>query len=636
MQGAAIKEAFGFISTWCRRSADHALRQQKLWNLLSDLYQNRRPLSAWDNDYFAPDTAPDVASGWKSQQVIATSPIVDNYTENLLQPIIGTENYFLVEPAPTGDVSIEDPTYSTAEKLQILLLNSCRLNQFSIRLYEYLQQATLYGTAAAKTFLTDAGPCLQSIPLLQFLADPYAPNCDVNQWSGVGDRSWIPRLEAMSRFREAGPYTLGREEAQSKFGKGGAPIPEKFAERGNERRYLMYPDGDYLQAWDWHGVWLLENYEPREVVATIISDAGVDDPSGGVLVRLEPGPLFQAGRPYVVSHYTPKAGPYGEGMVRPNLDIIYQLSSLLNLFLDNVRFQSNQMLAVKRSSSGMVTDLQNAEEGDRVFPGKIWYYEDDPKEIMPIAFNSLDLGILLTAIQWLERQLETRTSVSDATRGVGQTEKTATEFAGLLQQSQKPVGTRLLLLRDSLLQPFADRALEMIQRTAPPGITTWAQDATGKSVPVTFMPGELESGTYTARPNMVTNMQAKIGAAQTLQQLVPILQGLNVQLLATESTAVNFTGILTQISHLLSVQDADQLIVRNLPPEERDRILMGIMAPQSVIAPPPMSGGPPVPGETPPPGAGTIDTEGPSDINGGPSEMQTDLQADTPGNNVAR
>jgi hypothetical protein len=155
-----IEHADEYVKAWIKRSAEYIHKKVRRWNLFEDLYWNRRFIDQWnksrcralaDNRARQAAVKAGASPEWKSRQVVSIAPTVDNYTQELQSIIFTAKDFFIVRPSPKNPTgSIEDMQYPTSRKIQQKLLATCNDLQIKTRVYEFLQDGVIFGTALAK------------------------------------------------------------------------------------------------------------------------------------------------------------------------------------------------------------------------------------------------------------------------------------------------------------------------------------------------------------------------------------------------------------------------------------------------------------------------------------------------------
>lgn len=626
-----VEEAEKYVKAWMKGSAEFIEDKVPLWNLLEDLYWNRRKLNEWNEQYVNSKLLSLNRAGrrrtqkgdWRSQFVLAVAPFCDNYTQSMHQRIFAAKDYFVVDVRPKNGPSVEDPDFPTARKMQRKLLDSSNELQFQSRTHEFLSDAVNFGTAVAKTIWEDKvvtdwecnivdpnpqtryrqsqrslrqGTKAKIINLAKFLPDRYATSGDIQDWSGVGDRTTVSYELLKNRFQKGGPYNLGKDDFFTEWPEQGDHISADDAEdiKDDQAAYIQQQAGEgdptFLKVWEWHGeIHFSDRPEPTECVATVITGLRAKDPTSGILVRLREAPALRLGkRPYLEYQFSPTAGPLGIGIIEQNLDLIWYLSHCVNLFIDVVRFTSVPIIKAL-SSAAFLADRDD--EGNVIWtPGMVLECTSSINEVESFALQAPQLSSLITLIQYLERMLEKRTAVSDATRGVGETRKTATESHILQTQSQQPIAEKLNLFAETYLVPYAEIALGNFAQFVREDQQIWVRGTNGIPEPRTLTVAEITAGQYVVRAALDVEDSAKISKAQTAIQFLQTLQQLEMPMLINESIKTSFKPIMDSICANLDVADPD-LIFEQVDEQTQQQLIQQ-------KSPPPEQPPPPVPSES--------------------------------------
>jgi hypothetical protein len=215
------------------------------------------------------------------------------------------------------------------------------------------------------------------VNLADLLPDPLATNGDVQDWSGVGDRTVVSYELLKNRFgtrQQPGPYNLGKDLFDEQWPEQGDKIGSEDAPeiKADKDAYTQQETAEatFLRVWEFHGeIHFSDRSTPTECVCTVITGLRAKDPRAGVLVRLREAPALRLGkRPYLVILQS-SGGPFGIGLIEQNLDLIWYLSHCVNLFIDVVRFTSIPVIKAV-SSSAFLQDRDD--EGQIVWtPGKV-------------------------------------------------------------------------------------------------------------------------------------------------------------------------------------------------------------------------------------------------------------------------
>lgn len=601
-----LKEAKEQIIGNLKRSAEYISNKVALWELFEDLYFGNRALNQWKlnreqaqsrNVYknLTKDFSLNDPTSWRSQQCISPAPFVDQYVQVITKAAFANELFYRITPsAAFAAETVEDPEFPTSRKMQALLLNSLDELQFRSRTNEGLRDACIFGTMAGKTpWHEDAeyeqvleiddlyqihereqktiirqGVALDLLNLAKFLPDPDAKHGDVQRWEFVGNREQVPYHTIRSRFAQGnrrGPYNTGYREFLHQWPDGGQPL-------GSNSETEIKQDSDaysipsvspvtYLQVWEYHGrIYFSDRSHPIECVGTLVTDLNTNDPFGGILVRFQEQPAIKVGcRPYGVYQCIPQAAPLGIGLIEQNLDLIWLLSHAVNLFIDAVRLISLPMFKYRKGGPWSI-EMDAATKGELLYPGKGIPYSIDPNEVEPFSLQVIDLRALIELIQYLEKMLEKRTTVSDASRGLSQNRKTATEVASLMQASQQPLETALGLFKETFLDPFGRIALTQFQQKIREDQTIWMRDSAGQPSPQLLTLQEIQTGSYRVEATVDMPEHAKISKAQTILQILPIAEQFRMSMLLLENKHIKMAGLFEGLLRCVDITEETNCI----------------------------------------------------------------------------
>jgi hypothetical protein len=664
---AQVEHAKAEIPKMMKRSAEYMETKRGLIELCWDLYFNLRRLNQWypyqDHKNLTKyqeailgikSTIAKAAGAkqpkWRSDFTIACSPFVDSYVESFVQSVFSQDEYFQVKPGPRNSTgSVEDPQFPTSRKIQTKLLQTSNDMLLRAAVDSSMRDAAVTGTLAAKMPWYEEtqlqlgingmgmpefkeqvirhGTDLKSLDLSRFLPDPDATTHDCQQWRFVGDRTEVDWEILSKRFQTAsrpGPYNVGRKEFNDKWRDSGDSTTQRYSGRfirDDEDKDTATKFGKgRLQVWEFHGkVHFPGDDLPTECVSTFISDLNSDDPAGGVMVRLQLQPALTVGlRPYCVYHFIRQNGPLGVGIIEQNLDVIWMLSQAQNLFIDACRLMAIPLIKARKDALfTRSTDKDNV--GNMLFPGKILEFDSDPNEVSPMWLQA-DLSSVLQLIQFLEGQLEQRTAISASTRGVQDSRKTATEFAGLIQQSLRPINAKLALFKESVLDVYAKVAVCNLQTYVFEDQQIFVQGVDGVPRPTTLTVEELQTGEYVVSSVLDLPDQTKISKAQTILQVIPVLMQIQLPLLQYENKRIKFSGLIEALLRNLEITEMAN-VLETVDEMTKQQLLMAMM--------PPMPGqqnqAPPADQEGQPPGPMVPGTEG-GPTGSEPNDLETLLQ----------
>ncbi len=657
-----IKEVEQFLLPWLKASAEYVTSKLPKLKLCRDLFYNTRRLSEFDFKSSAKrlidqqiGSRNKARDGWHADIPVSPAPWVGSIAQRLHSSIFAMEEYCQILPEPGNEASLEDEQFPTSKKIQGVILRQNQDMKVRVRAYQAVRDMVMLGTVVIKAEYYEKsvrrvfedpvtgqrteredpvsqGTVLHPLDLARWLPDRDATTSDPQMWHGIGDRQLVSWDKIKGRFgkeQRPGPYNVNREKffQRWKDGEEYDPNSDTRLNADSDQGATTNQKRKYLMAWEYHGEIPFSD-GTREVVATVLTgpNAG-DDPSGGILVRLQLKPVLEIGlRPYAVCHFEPGDGAaFGAGIIELNLDLLYYLSHLVCLYIDAVRLTSIPMLK-RRDGGGSM--LASDQEGDIVYPGKIWRFTVDADDIQPFGLQAPDLRSLVNLIQYFERVLEKRTTVSDATRGLGQSKKTATEAASLMQASDVPLMVLKQNLNDCLLEPFSKFQLSYFKRRMLDDQEVWVKGSDGMDKPVVLTVQEIRSGRYRARWPMDDGSKARISKAQTIQQILPVLDQLERNLLLWENQKISRAGLVKELLRTLEINQIDE-VLQQVDDQERTKRLRILMPNLFPPQPPPdqgPSGGPPSPAGIPPipknaPEGGPMGPE-PGDLNQMAREVQ--------------
>lgn len=640
-----LQEATEFGKAWIKHSAEFTRRKLPEWRLFDELYWNRRRLSQWNTGFS--DKRYPISSNragrrrgedhedWQADFTIACQPFVDSYVQRMFGAIFSSDNYYIIDSRPRPGQSVEDPNFPTSRKLQRKVIDSCNDYEFKSRVEETLKDGARLGTSVSKAIWDEDseiqinpqtgipenkvlrhGTTVKPLDLANFLADPFATSGDVQGWSGIGDVTFVSYDVAASRFMKKnrpGPYNCGKAEFFTRWPEGGQPLGS-LEHEGFQVDPDAYTDqssaGTFLKAWDWYGqIHFSDRDDPTECQLVILTDLNAKDCSDGVVVRFKEGRANSIGRrPYLLYQFISTNSAFGMGIIEQNLDLIYYLSHLLNLFVDAVRLVS--IPTIKALASSTFAEELSENKGSKWFPGKALICDSDINDIQPFSLQVADLASLQNLIQYLERMLEKRTSVSDATRGITETRKTATEVSSLQQNAAGPLNQKLALFAETFMRPFGRIALSNFADYIFEDQPIWMEGLNGTPQQCVLSVEEIRNGDYDIQAALDVAEQARISKAQTAIQMIPVLMNASQYLLMSENVLVKLRPIFEPALKNIDIQDTDKIL--ELVDEEKKQAILMMMAPPQ----PPQAGQPPAEGQAPPPSEGE----------GGPPQLSPELQ----------
>lgn len=584
------KEAFKYVSRWCRASFDFVGRKIERWKLLEDLYHNRRDLNSWttrtnlttaESRAALRKQAGASTDRWQADIILAPSYIVDSWVDRAYQAVFNGPDWLSVVPENPPGTSKEDVQFPTSYKLQELLLSRLGQGQIHVRLYEILQHLVLYGTVYAKVFWYSKDvtrhrwdyeilevieeeekiydcPIVQVIPLDRILVDWTATHSDVQRHNGIGHRVDKTYEHVMEQFRR-GVYNLGRNEFVERWKDAplGGDAEQDELLRDKDAHDIEDDEIRKLTVWEWHGR-VPTDKGHKECLCTIITEKGASTPEDGVMVRLTDAPVLWSGlRPFLAAHYTPLPGPFGMGAVESNLDLIHAISQFISQSQDNARLTANAQLIVRRGSSAA---RQISAENDVVYPGKVWTV-DDPADIQPFPALNFPQQDVNSLINYLNSLLEKRTTVSDVTLGVSSRSKSATEAHILQESALAPFTTRSDLFARSFIEPLGRLALSMLQQFLLEDQFIAVRDSSGLEVPLVVTAEEIQSGRYRVVATLTRQESTRLAKAQSIERALPTLAKFQ-PMLAREGVQISFSELLKRFLDLIGVEGAERILSR--------------------------------------------------------------------------
>jgi hypothetical protein len=610
-----------FISDWIRTSREYVQAKEPLWTLLEDLYRNRRPLSLWWTQTGQLQAKiKDLRGRVRSDETVSVAPIVNSFVHKAFRRVLPSKSDSLrVKAEPRfAQPSIEDTEISTEDKLTQAVIEDLREGHFRSAFATILLYLGIWGFVGAKVrmfqrripiFLLgpDGGivseqveviscPRLEAIKPHNLLPDWAATTPDVQSWTGIGNRAETTYYTAMDRFKY-GTYTLNKKEVQRRWKDAQTATlqstgeKEYFTDKWIQETGESGPKATPLAAWEWHGRVPNRNKDGwTEVVATILTDRGADDPDSGVLVRLQEGAIVRNGyRPYVFSSFFPIGEVFGQGSIEPNLDIIHTMSTLLNIMVNNAKISSRQWLV--RQGSSAFHDIVNKYGGDVTAAGQVVGVEE-MDDIQPFPVSSYPASETTQLYQYHQNMFERRTGESDTTLGLSQREKTATEASVLAQMASTPYDNIVSWLDESFLFPFGKLFLALQQQFTEGDRTVEVPGPDNNPRYEQISTAEARTGAYRIEWLVDLPDQKKMAKAQSLERLMPQLADMQPMLLQ-EGYKISFSTLMRRYMTYLEIDRIDQVIVP-LTDEER-------MMQQQQQEFEQMQGEPPIEGEPMPP-----------------------------------
>jgi hypothetical protein len=641
-------QTFEYVTDWLATAHNYNQSKAEMWTLLEDLYRNRRPLSCWRTPSGELQVALDkVKQGWKSDETVSVAPIVNSFVHKAYRRIFPSKTDFLeVRAAPPYSMqSFQDTETTVTSKLTHALLEDLREGHFRSNFVQFLLYLGVFGSSALKTYWFERKvpsfafdpmtgepmpgeeivircPKIRALKPHNLLVDWRATDPDVQAWAGIGDKTDVSYYTVMERFK-AGTYNLNKAKVMDRWkwgdqsGSGLEVDREYFTDSWDTDSADEFPDGSILWAWEFHGKVPAKGKDGwTEVVATILTDRGCDTPSDGVLVRLQEGTIIENGyRPYVFTNFLPVGEVFSPGQIEPNLDVLYTLSTLLNILLNNSKAVNR--LWVARTGSPAYRNLADRKDGDILSVGGVIPVEE-PDDIAPFPLPPFPHQELANMMTHQEHMLERRTGESDTTLGLSQREKTATEASVLAQMASTPYDNIVSWIDEDCLHPLGKLFMAQIQQFADDDRVVEVPGPNGQPQPVVLTPEEVQNGYYYVEWMVDLPDQTKMARAQSIERVLPGLTNV-VPLLAQQGFTVDLAVLLRRYLDALGIERIEQ-IIRPMTPEEQQMMMMQMQGPEAGPAEEKGSGGPP------PPPSSQPQVEGPPSPGPGMT-MEDDAQA---------
>lgn len=630
--GIERAEIVKWVKEFMKASREYIKRKEADFDLWSKLYNNELTRSEWATWNAASTQAPgsaiyarssvgqyseaedDAAGDW-SEFVYSPTHLIDSWIDSAYPLLFNNAEFLIVNPDNPRGPNIEDMQYPTARKLQQLLLAKLDEGHIHARVYDCLKSMCVLGTVYAKMFwfsravprwkwdleqveriqddnLISECPILQIIPPDKVLVDPDAEHSDINRWRGMG--YWVekPYSVVLEGFRR-GTYQLNEAKFKEKFKNSKRRIgrPTSGIPGDPDKFNLDDPEEGWVRVWELHCSAPTSN-GLKENVTTIVTECDVDDPSDGIEIRITKGPILDCGlRPFLSAQFSPEMGPFGKGQIERNLDLLYEISTLIGQFQDNAKLTCHTGLSVIQDSDA---DRQLKKNGDILTPGFIARkqegQEDPIKKIDLSGFPAAEIKALIQDyLALLERRF-----VSETFQGVSTREKSATESNLIFQQAMTPVQTRIDLFARQFLGPAGQLALAMLQQFLLEDQILTVKNDMGQDQPMLITVDEIQSGRYRVMATLSRQDQQRTAKASIVQQILPIAANLK-QIVSMEGQDIRISELFKQLLIYLDVEKADKIVVPLPPPPP------GMMPPGMPPGPPNMIA-PPGPPGMPPPG----------------------------------
>jgi len=598
-KGKIRKEIVTWAKSFMKASREFTKRKERDFELFYRLYNGRISRTQWRNWYSANTVetmtrselfsflADEATEDW-SEFVYAPTHMVDTWIDNAYPLLFNNSEFLLVIPDNPQGPNIEDDQYPTAKKLQQLLLSKLDEGRIHARGYDALKALVIHGTCYAKVIwfskevprwkwdleqiervedvnLVSEAPVVQIIGPEKVLVDPEVEHNDVSRFRGIGHWVEKPYDVVLEGFRR-GAFKLNESEFKRRFSDVGRKINRtgEGPTDDSDKYNLGETEGSWVRVWELHsaaptGEGLKEN------VVTIITECGIDDPTDGLEIRITLGPILDCGlRPFVSAQFSPECGPFGKGQIERNVDLIFELSTLIGQFQDNVRATAHSILIVEEGSDA---DEKLKETGDKLIPGMIFRKQagatDDPIKAAELSqFPAADVKDL---IQYYLGLLERR-MVSETFQGVSSREKSATESKLLYDQSMTPTQTRVDLFARQFLGPVGQIALAMLQQFLLEDQIITIKNDRGMDMPMTITTEELTTGRYRVYAALAKQDQQRIAKGNMIKEVLPIAERLKPIVMQVEGQDISLTELFRQFLHYADVEKIDKIVYPTPPP----------------------------------------------------------------------
>jgi len=436
------------------------------------------------------------------------------------------------------------------------------------KVFWYEKRKPFYGTVVTDMTTTDiedtdlvyACPVIQIVPPDEILPDPNALHADVQRHRGIGHRVKKTYEQCRDRFSD-GTYTMNRAEFERRFKESGGNKSDEDALDHDADSDVVDDNTTWLAVWEWHGE-VPFDAGTKEIMLTIITSPGEEDPAQGVLVRLLMQPALECGlRPFVCAQYTPAPSPYGVGILEREQDILHQISQLVCQFEDNARLSVNMEKWVIGGSEAAADLKKNPE----TTPGRVHVVmsKDEIGYLDPAPFNP---QAVINLIGMLREELQRRT-ISDLQASGDTAAESATEANILQAQSQTPVRTKTDIFARSFLKPAVTLALAMLKQHTLDTQRFTVKDDNGAEIPLEITPEELQQGEFRVSIALTQQDHTRIARAQSMERMMSQIPNI-MPLLQMEGKRPNIGAIFNSYINLLDLPNSDRFIEDIAPREQ--------------------------------------------------------------------
>lgn len=609
-------EAFDYICRTSRASRTFVQKKVPAWRealaiymqevTLQELREGTASLPQEANDtsrisISALNTVNDDEELWQSQFVFPVGSIAEKWGTNAWGQIFDGPDFLTVladeqpnsqspaeiqwarEAATPEEGSVQFPLL---QRLQKYIVSLFRKGKIHARMMEVLTLLCLFGFVYAKIrwdsieitkwklepytgkpipvpdVVMEAVIC-QPIDPAMLLVDPLAMDDDLQRWRFIGHRTRKAYQECLAGF-DTGRYTLNREEFERRFENSGG-IERAASEDSLFLDYHTLTDTDeeaLVELWEWHGKVPSKSLGGLiECCGIIATDVGAEDPMSGILIKLTTYPVNCTGlRPFASAQFSQHPGPFGIGILDRYGSVHMDLSQSVAQFVDGMRFACNPICALPEDNAAAWQQLE--EEGGCIKPGMVLKEYEANKGLRAVQLPDFRPDILIQHITMMKAWLEEGTMTQTAQGFAGSTEQTATEAQILLQQSTRPIQTKVQIFAENFLTAMGEIALGWIQQSVLTDRTVYMQDAiSGEEIPQIITAEEIQNGKYRVVPTLSRQDAMRMARAQSIERMIKTLVEIEPRLVQ-ENVKVVFYELLRRMIDLWGIDGAERIVVK--------------------------------------------------------------------------
>jgi len=392
-------------------------------------------------------------------------------------------------------------------------------------------------------------PLIEVIPLHRYLPDPQARHNDVQRFRMVGHWTLVTYEQILDRF-SSGMY--GNVCKLSKFKErwDGLKNENPPAEIDTDPDALIDSDEDaHLKVWELHGKVPTDD-GLKEGLFTLITESGVDDPTDGLLVRLNWGPVIDsvewAARPFATAHFYQREGPLGVGMLEREESLLWLLSQFIGQAQDIARRCANPATQMPPGMMRYIDDkFPNGLPVGARLPLELAGEKAEPLHMFDVSA----IQLIENAIKLLLSMVELHT-MSEVMQGVGKGVETAHEANILQSNSQRPITTRISRFAMTCLKPALNQALGFIVQYCEGDQTVHIPGRDGAFIPYTIAEDDLKNSRFVVYPVLAKQDHTRLVRARAILDML--------------NNAANFVPLLQQAGYVFDagvfIKDACQLL----------------------------------------------------------------------------